>query len=963
MRVPLATYRLQLGPHLTFDDVAALLPYLQDLGVSDCYTSPFFETSSNASHGYDVSDHNRLRAELGGEPAFQRMAAALRDRGLGLLIDLVPNHMGIAGNRNARWLDVLENGPTAPSAIHFDIDWAPVKADLAGKVLLPILGDSYGAVLDSGQLKLVLDERGFSVRYYETVLPLAPRSFARILGHRLAELHEQLGTEHAELRELKSLIAWFTTIPSDADTGIERLRARQGQIEAGRARLLALLDQAPHVRAFVEDNVRRFNGAAGDPPSFDLLDGLLAEQAYRVAYWRVAGEEINYRRFFDINELAAIRMEVPAVFDEAHALVFRLVGEGSVTGLRVDHPDGLYAPAEYFQRLQAGCARALGGAAGDFYVVAEKILAPGEHLPDGWATAGTTGYEFLNLVNGIFVDRSQARAMEQVYARLIRLRPPFGEIVDECKRLVMETSMASELNMLGHRLDQISEKHRSSRDFTLGSLTTVLREIIAAFPVYRTYAGERVGEGDEADRRGTDSNGVPTVSQKDREYIARAVAVARRRTPTMSALVYDWVQDVLTLRFPEWATPADRAERLDFVRRFQQITGPVTAKGYEDTVLYRFNRLVSLNEVGGDPSRFGASIAEFHAANAERRLRSPHALSATATHDTKRGEDVRARINVLSEIPIEWRARVGAWQRLNRKLRETVDGQPTPGANTEYLIYQTLVGAWPIDAERLRAYVLKATREAKSHSSWINPNARYDETLARFVDAILDPARSSRFLDDFTTFQARIAHFGALNSLAQTLVKITAPGVPDLYQGTELWDFSLVDPDNRRPVDWGQRRRLLAELQAATVAAADRATLAQELVKTREDGRVKMFLIREALALRARRRAVFERGDYRPLEVHGAWAEHVCAFARVGEGGAALTVIPRLLARRGPDTLPHGPGYWADTWLELPADLAGRYTNVLTGESLQTTTAGAVGLTLGAVLAAFPVALLDHHAP
>src|SRR5262245_58696391 len=887
MRVPLATYRLQLGPQLTFGDITELLPYLQDLGIGDCYTSPFFETSSTASHGYDVSDHHRLRAELGGEPVFRRLAAALGERGLGLLIDLVPNHMGIAQNRNVRWLDVLERGPTAPSATYFDIDWAPAKAELAGKVLLPILGDAYGTVLDSGQLKLVLDERGFSVRYYDTMLPLAPRSFARILGHRLEELNERLGTEHPEVRGLKSLIAWFTTIPSDADTGVERLAGRQAQIERGRVRLLELLDAAPPVREFVEDNVRRFNGTPGDPKSFDLLDALLADQAYRVAYWRVAGEEINYRRFFDINELAAIRMEDPAVFEEAHTLVFRLVGEGIVTGLRVDHPDGLYAPAEYFDRLQAGCGRVLGRSDDAFYVVAEKILAPGEHPPDGWATAGTTGYEFLNLVNGIFVDRSQARVMEQIYARLIRLRPPFGEIVDECKRQIMETSMASEINLLAHRLDRISEKHRSSRDFTLGSLTTALREIIAAFPVYRTYVAERLGDasrpGDTPEPRTADGGAAPAgsaaaaVSQQDREYIARAVTTARRRTPTMSALVYDFVQDVLTLKFPEWATEEDRAERLDFVRRFQQITGPVTAKGYEDTVLYRFNRLVSLNEVGGDPGRFGASIAEFHAANAERRLRSPHALSATATHDTKRGEDVRARINVLSEIPIEWRARVGAWQKLNRKLRETVDGRPTPGANTEYLIYQTLVGAWPIDAERLRAYMLKATREAKSHTSWINPHARYDETLARFVDAILDPTRSSRFLDDFTTFQARVAHFGAINSLAQTLVKITAPGVPDFYQGTELWDLSLVDPDNRRPVDWSHRRRLLAELQATIAAAGDRAALAQELVKTREDGRVKMYMIREALAFRARRRGLYERGDYRPPQVQRAWAEHVCA--------------------------------------------------------------------------------------
>src|SRR5439155_11207297 len=422
----------------------------------------------------------------------------------------------------------------------------------------------------------------------------------------------------------------------------------------------------------------------------------------------------------------------------------RLVGEGIVTGLRVDHPDGLYEPAEYFQRLQRGCARALGRApdAGEFYVVAEKILAPGEHLPEGWATAGTTGYEFLNLVNGIFVDRAQARAMEQVYARLIKMRPPFSEIVYECKRLIMETSMASELNMLGHRLNRISEKHRDSRDFTLRSLTIALREIIAAFPVYRTYVGDDPGSTPE--RRAPEATeGAPTayITDRDREYVAHAVAHAKRRTPAMNETIYDWVHDVLTLRVPDWATEADRRERLDFVRRFQQITGPVTAKGYEDTVLYRFNRLVSLNDVGGDPSRFGTALGEFHAENVERRRRSPHALSATATHDTKRGEDVRTRINVLSEIPAEWRARVAAWQRLNRKHRTVVDGQPTPGANTEYLVYQTLVGAWPIDVERFRAYLAKAVREAKVHTSWINPNARYDEAIAKFAEAILDPGR------------------------------------------------------------------------------------------------------------------------------------------------------------------------------------------------------------------------------
>ncbi|HEU5194197.1 MAG TPA: malto-oligosyltrehalose synthase, partial [Methylomirabilota bacterium] len=842
MRVPLATYRLQLGPHLTFEDAARRLDYLQALGISDAYTSPFFETASANSHGYDVNDHNCLREELGGEPAFRGFAAALRERDMGLMIDLVPNHMGIAHNRNPRWREVLADGQASPAAIYFDIDWAPVKHELAGKVLLPILGDPYGTALDSGQLKLTLEpEGGFNVHYYEWLLPVAPRSWGRVLGHNLGALQGRLGAEHPDLLELKSLISWFATIPPRQETEPALVAARRREIDIGRKRLAALLDSSPAVRAFVEDNVRFFNGTPGDPRSFDLLDALLDDQAYRVAFWRVAGEEINYRRFFDINELAAIRMEEPQVFAEAHRLVFRLVGEGVVTGLRVDHPDGLYAPAEYFQRLQRGCARALGREAGrdEFYVVAEKILAPGEPLPQGWATAGTTGYEFLNLVNGIFVDRAQARAMEQIYARQIRVRPPFSEIAYECKRLIMETSMASEVNMLGHRLNRISEKHRSSRDFTLRSLTRALREIIAAFPVYRTYVGDH-GDGNSADRRAPEaSEGAPTVnpvvSDRDRDYVARAVAHAKRRAPAVSEAVYDWLHDVLTLRFPAWATEADRQVRLDFVRRFQQITGPVTAKGYEDTVLYRFNRLVSLNEVGGDPSRFGSALGEFHAENAERRRRSPHALSATATHDTKRGEDVRTRINVLSEVPAEWRARVRAWQRLNRKHRTVVDGAPTPGSNTEYFIYQTLVGAWPIDAGRLRAYMLKATREAKVHTSWITPNARYDEAIARFVETILDPVRSAPFLDDFTAFQARVAHFGALASLGQVLIKLTAPGVPDFYQGTELWDLSLVDPDNRRPVDWELRARLLQELQSAVACAADRAALAHELVKHKQD--------------------------------------------------------------------------------------------------------------------------------
>ena len=979
LRVPRATYRLQLGPDLTFDDAARLVPYLVALGISDCYISPFFEAASNRSHGYDVSDHGRFRDELGGEAAFNRFAQVLRHHGLGLLIDVVPNHMGIAASRNAWWTDVLMHGASSPYAPFFDIDWAPVKGELANKVLLPLLGDQYGVVLDRGELRLQLDDGRFTIHYYDTVLPLAPRTYVQILGHRLDQLEAALGSEHAALLELKAVYQLLLTIPHRTETNPERLAARHRETDIAQQKFAKLLETSGDVRDFITENVRLFNGTPGDSRSFDLLDGLLHDQVYRLASWRVAGEEINYRRFFDINELAAIRMEDPRVFAETHRLIFRLIREGIVTGLRIDHPDGLYAPGEYFRRLQRACYletvhgkvaaeaaadstarrdRALlehydaiqqerGASLRPFYIVAEKILAPGERLPDHWAVLGTTGYEFLNLLNGLFVDRQQAAAADRIYMRLLHQRPSFPEIVYQSKRLIMETSMAAEVSMLGHRLDRTSEKHRSSRDFTLASLTRALREIIASFPVYRTYVG--------------DSGNGP--SDRDREYIGRAVAAAKRRTPTMDVSIYDWIHDLLLLKFPAWSDEADHAEHLDFVLRFQQTTGPVTAKGYEDTAFYRYYRLVSLNEVGGDPSRFGTRVAEFHAANATRQASSPHALSATSTHDTKRSEDVRARINVLSEMPGEWRARVGAWQKANRRYRVVVDGQPVPGPNEEYLIYQTLVGAWPISLERLQAYLLKAIHEAKVETSWINPAARYDEAVLSFAEAILDPGRSAAFLADFTRFQTRIAAFGVINSLAQLLAKVTAPGVPDFYQGTELWDLSLVDPDNRRPVDWALRRRLLEALVKEIEGTQDLAALARGLLKNREDGRAKLYLTRQALAFRRERAALFERGEYRPLEAQGPLAEHVCAFARVAEGEVALTVVPLHLARRRVDDPPLGLDYWGDTWLPIPDDLGGRFGNVLTGETVEVgPTAEGRGLALGRALASFPVALLVRTA-
>ena len=979
LRVPRATYRLQLGRDLTFDDAAEVAEYLAALGISDCYTSPFFETSGAGSHGYDVADHGRLRAELGGEDAFARFADALKRLGLGLLVDVVPNHMGIVHGRNAWWADVLELGQASQYATAFDIDWSPVKRELEDKVLLPILGDQYGAVLDRGELTLEREGGRFRVRYYETMLPLSPRSYARILGHRIDELDRMLGAEHPVVLEVKSLVTWFATLPLHAETG-RRVSAAEGH-----RRLDALLRDSADARDFIDASVARFNGTPGNPHSFDLLDDLLDEQVYRLAYWRVAAEEINYRRFFDINELAAIRMEQPEVFAAAHRLLLRLVRDGIVTGLRIDHPDGLYRPAEYFRRLQRGCllevchglfrganaaewrdhevlarydaVRAASSApAQPFYIVAEKILAPGEPLPETWAVAGTTGYEYLNVVNGIFVDRANARTIDQLYARLLRARPSFAEIVYESKRVIMDSSMASELNMLAYRLNRISERRRSSRDFTLGSLRRALREIIAAFPVYRMYLGD-----DEGTESGSAGERAPSAQAngRDLEYLARAVAAAKRRTQALDTSVYDWIHELLSLRMPEGLDEHDRQERVDFVMRFQQLTGPTTAKGYEDTALYRYNRLVSLNEVGGDPSRFGTTLAEFHAMNVERTRRAAHALSATATHDTKRGEDTRVRIDVLSEVPRAWQAAVTRWQRLNRRHRAIVDGQPAPGPNTEYLLYQTMVGAWPVDAARLRDYILKASREAKQDTSWTNPNTRWDEAVAQFVDAMLDETRSSEFLRDFEAFHATIVPFGILSSLAQTLIKITAPGVPDFYQGSELWDLSLVDPDNRRPVDFGARRRMLEALRTAVDAASDLAAFARRLMQAPGDGRIKLFVIHRALAVRRRHADLFARGDYRPLETRGPGADHVCAFARTGPGGPTVTVVPRLLAARGVAE-PVGDEYWRDTGIAIPPEVTGPLRDAFTSARLEAAGTGKERvIPVGRVLADFPVALLE----
>ncbi len=991
-RVPVATYRLQFNRAFTFRDATDVVPYLEALGISDIYASSYLAARAGSMHGYDIADHNRLNPEIGTVEEYECFSTALQARGMGQILDVVPNHMGIAAGCNPWWNDVLENGPGSPYAGFFDIDWDPVKRELASKVLLPILGDQYGRVLENQELTLEYADGGFSLRYYDTRLPIAPRSTTLILRHRLEALTGLLGESHPHLQEYQSIITALTNLPGRTETDPERIRERLREKQVIRRRLARLTEECEAVRASLKETVRVFNGKRGESRSFDLLDRLLADQAYRLSYWRVAAEEINYRRFFDINDLAAIRMEDPNVFREAHRLILTLVEEGKVTGLRMDHPDGLFDPPRYFQALQRERfaqvvrARLLPGAAQfrpnretevglateeferhceadptrsgcrPLYLLAEKILARGERLPGTWAIHGTTGYEFLNLVGGLLVDGANEKAMTTTYTAFTGQRTPYADLVYESKQLIMRVSMSSELNVLGHALDRLSERNRYSRDFTLNSLTHALREVIACFPVYRTYIDGRSAE----------------VSLQDRACVEVAVAFAKRRNPTTSVSVFDFVKDTLLLRYPENADEAYRENQRAFVGKFQQVTAPVTAKGIEDTAFYRFNRLVSLNEVGGEPDHFGLPVEEFHKQCQARQEKWSASLSATSTHDTKRSEDVRARISVLSEMPREWRAAVGRWHRWNRRHATEVDGRPAPDRNDEYLLYQTLIGAWPLapmegDAlaaftSRMQQYLLKAAKEAKVNTSWINPNEGYDEALRSFAARILEPGSANRFLADFTAFQGFIARLGMVNSLAQTLIKITAPGVPDFYQGTEVWDFNLVDPDNRRPVDFALRAALLAGLQER-ISAGEVANLARELVDHWPDNRIKLYTIHRALTCRRRIADVFQAGAYVPLRAEGACKDHLCAFARQAEGRTVLTVVPRLTAGLTDNgaRLPLGRDLWGDTWLALPEALPqGPYTNLFTGVEIGGDEHESVPhLVAGEILADFPVSLLE----
>ncbi len=939
---PGATYRLQFNRDFPLRAARAIVPYLDRLGVSAVYALPLQKARAGSMHGYDVVDYGSINPEIGTEEEFVALAEELRARGMGLLFDVVPNHMCIADPANRWWADVLENGPGSPYARFFDIDWHPPKPDLADKVLLPILGEQYGRTLENGELTVHFGDGGFSLHYGPTLLPLAPRTWVRLLDPLVALLRDRVGRDDARVLELESIVTALDHLPPRTETDPGRVRVRQREKEIARQRLAALAADAD-VAAALDRVLDDFNGHRGDPRSFDRLEALLAEQAYRLSFWRVATDEINYRRFFDINELAAVRVEESEVFQAVHELPFRYARQGLVTGLRIDHVDGLLDPQGYLDAVQ----RELTGPDGrPFYVVVEKILTGAEQLRPDWATAGTTGYEYLALVNGAFTDPDGFAALRLAYQRITGRDEAFADLLYEARRLVLQVSLSSELTVLARRLDRISEQHRYSRDFTLNSLRHVVREIVAAFPVYRSYIRP----------------GVPQVEPGDREVIERAVRAAIRRNPAVNRSIFHFVGEVLLLRDVEGLDSAAFDARRDFVLRFQQLTAPVMAKGLEDTAFYRYYPLASLNDVGAGPAPAAVSAAEFHLANRAREQHRAFGLLASTTHDTKRSEDVRARMVALAEMPGQWEELVTRWREANaaRRMR-LADGTEAPDANEEYLLYQTLVGAWPLrDSElpafgpRIQQYMQKALREAKQHTSWINPDDEYEQAVASFIDGVLAPAPDNAVLAELRALVRRLVRPGLWTALSQLVLKVAAPGVPDFYQGTETWTFSLVDPDNRRPVDYHRRCAALDELAEAERSGP--VELVRRLAAAPEDDRLKLFVTWRALAARRRFRDLFEAGEYVALSADGPRERHVLAFARVLEGRSAIVVATRYHLALDSEGSPPAGAAWRGNQVTLPSQLGrGPWRDALTGRPVPVS----ASLDLADVLAELPLALLQ----
>lgn len=1009
-----STYRLQLHRGFTFRDAADLGDYLRDLGISHVYSSPQFAARSGSMHGYDVIDPSRLNPELGPEGDVAAYREMLQRCGLGQILDIVPNHMSVAGAENLWWMDVLTHGPASRFAHYFDIDWQPPRRELEGRVLLPVLDDLSGRVLERGALAIHFQNGSFFLDCPGMRLPLDPKSTANILECALGEAAPPAAEEDPVVLEARSILTAIQYLPPRTAPSAEAKAERYRETVVIQGRMQRLAEQSPTFAASIERALAEINGRSGDPASFDRLDHLLAAQVYHLVHWKAGSDELNYRRFFDVTELAAICTENLEVFDATHAPWLKSAVAGEVDGFRVDHIDGLFDPEQYLWRLQSGYLKELvrveakaltvpdaardeleqesmaslwqeiapaafrswhpaakeesrfrietpprpqahadsnEASAGEapLPVVVEKILGRGESLPPSWPVLGTTGYDFLSQTNGLFVAKRGLAAIERHYARFAGVQAAIPEIVYQSKRLILSGPMQSEVQLLACRLDRIARRHRLSRDYTLQALRAALRELIANFPFYRTYIA-----------RGA-------VSEEDRRILGRAAAEARRRNAILDGELFAFVRDVLLLEKPLELDGDGIQERDLFVGRFQQVTGPVAAKGVEDTVFYRHVPLASLAEVGADPQQPLTTVAEFHRLAAERNRRWPRSMLASTTHDTKRSEDVRARLHVLSEVPGLWRTAAERWCRWNRRYRREIDGEPAPSRADEWLFYQSLLGIWPLETpsdqewktltNRLREYMQKATHEAKVRTSWINPNGAYDEAMSHFVNAVLEN-RGSRFLQDFGAFAENLIEAGLYGSCSQTLLKLMSPGTPDIYQGQEVWDFSLVDPDNRRPVDYGVRKTWLADVLQRSETSESHLDLARELAARPRDPRLKLHLVSTALRYR---RMVGELPEaFVPCEARGEKEDHVIAFARVSSQPgkpATLVVVPRFvvsLTEKRESRRPCGD-VWGETRIEIPRSLKGKLRNLFSGQSLE---CDGASLKVSDLLADFPVALL-----
>ncbi|MDW7771984.1 MAG: malto-oligosyltrehalose synthase [Desulfobulbaceae bacterium] len=961
---PSSFYRLQLNRDFTFLKAIKIIPYLKELGISHCYVSPFLKARPGSSHGYDIIDHTRINPEIGTRREYEHFIAAIEQNRMAMILDVVPNHMGV-GSDNKWWMDVLENGEASEYAGFFDINWQPQQEDLVGRVLLPVLGDHYGKVLETGQLQLHFDadSGSFTIHYYEQRFPVDPKTYAVILNHNHTRLEDKLGKQHNGYLEYQNLIRSFDNLPERLHSPEEKLQNRRRHIEINKRILARLCRECPEIRLFIEENLILFNGEQDKPESYDPLHNLLEQQAYRLAFWRVAADEINYRRFFDVNDLAGLRMEKLNVFQETHRLILDLIATGKLDGLRIDHPDGLYDPAGYFRRLQAAASgesldlfpsasASESSNKAPFYLVVEKILADFEHLPLDWQVHGTTGYDFSNILNGLFVDSSAEKIMTGIYHRFIGRRMDFEELVLRCKKLIIRSLMSGELNTLTTSLYRLAQGSRHTRDFRLNRLRDALTEIVACFPVYRTYTSP---EG---------------IHKNDVQFTEWAVEKAKQQKQLDDASVFDFIKNILLGNIEK---EKDREPVLDFCMKFQQYTGPVMAKGLEDTSFYIYNRLLSLNEVGGEPKRFGTSVAAFHHTNQYRMRYWPHAMLNTSTHDSKRSEDARARINVISEMPDKWQKHAARWSRLNRSLKTQLDVMHAPDRNDEYSFYQNLLGIWPPEStagekrgelvERMRNYMLKACRESKEHTSWITPSEPYENAVIHFVkEALKEP--DTAFIQDFLSFHKDISWFGMLNSLSQVLLKLVSPGIPDIYQGNEFWQFCLVDPDNRRPIDFDRRRAMLhTVLDKAGNDPENRLRFLGELLDSLPDGRAKLFVIAVTLQVRNEWKMVFDAGSYLPLETINGMYDHICAFARKFEDRVIIAVAPRLYCRlmQGRPDPPLGETVWQQTAVKVPEYMAGmQLRNVYSNETVTLSGSGEGNvLKVADLLRAWPIALLQ----